>query len=220
MKVKIGNTYFDSDDQPIMVVLSDIDKRNITQMAPDSTKYCCYGKGHDMDEIESWMHDTKPVLEAGIVHVDDFIHSMDHDDKPEVGDGKYARWVLMHFRMPAYMKIEFSEFMNKHKLFCTFEGKRYRCTGASRMGDVWLTSDFLQDTGYEKRVAVNLCTKWDRSGDVYKQEGWKCTICEAVNTDPGSEGNECIQCAHKLSEPGTARTKVGHYRVINWVPTT
>ena len=35
-----------------------------------------------------------------------------------------------------------------------------RCTGASRLGDVWLTSDFNQEMGYEKRVDVEECSNW------------------------------------------------------------
>lgn len=50
--------------------------------------------------------------------------------------------------------------MEDYKLFCMYKGERYRCTGASRMGDVWLHSDFSQDTGYEHRVDVEECSDW------------------------------------------------------------
>lgn len=42
MKVKIGNNIFNSEDQPIMVILSEEDKNNIKNMANDATKYCSY----------------------------------------------------------------------------------------------------------------------------------------------------------------------------------
>ena len=88
-----------------------------------------------------------------MTHVDDFIDSISSEDK-------YARWVLNHFRLPASLKMLFNEFMEPHKLFCTYEGKRYRCTGASRLGDVWLAEDFNRDTGYDLRVDVSKCSEW------------------------------------------------------------
>lgn len=85
-------------------------------------------------------------------HVDDFVN--DYKAPP------YARWVLWHFRLPAFQACAFAEFMADRKLFCTWQGQRWRCIGASRMGDVWLTSDFTRDNGYEHRVAVDVCSEW------------------------------------------------------------
>lgn len=87
------------------------------------------------------------------MHVDEFI-----DDT--FGKHKYARWVLNHFRLSAVLKNDFSEFMKGHKLFCDYEGERYRCTGASRLGDVWLAIDPERHTGYDLRVDVAKCTSW------------------------------------------------------------
>ena len=87
------------------------------------------------------------------MHVDEFI---DHN----FGEHKYARWVLLYFRLPAVLNLEFREFMKDHKLFCNYKGNRYRCTGASRMGDVWLTKDFNRDGGYDLRVDVEDCSEW------------------------------------------------------------
>lgn len=42
MKVKIGKYIFNSEDQPIMVILSEEDKNNIKNMADNATKYCSY----------------------------------------------------------------------------------------------------------------------------------------------------------------------------------
>jgi len=92
--------------------------------------------------------------------VDEFVSDTGMDDTPEMGDAMYARWFLMHARLPAYMKMNFDRFMASHKLFCTYEGKRWRCTGASRMGDVWLTADMNRTTGYELRVDLARCTQW------------------------------------------------------------
>ena len=87
------------------------------------------------------------------MHVDEFIDE-------EFGKHRYARWVLNHFRLPAVLKMDFEEYMGPHKLFCVHGGTRYRCTGASRLGDVWLTADFDRHTGYELRVNVDECDNW------------------------------------------------------------
>lgn len=94
------------------------------------------------------------------MHIDQFIEfgSSFTEDSPE--NEKYARWVIHHFRLSAIMKWAFDEFMNEHKLFCTFENEKYRVTGASRLGDVWLTKDFKQKTGYQKRVMIGDCSEW------------------------------------------------------------
>ncbi len=86
-------------------------------------------------------------------HVDEFISY-------GFGQHKYARFVLHYFRLPAVLKNDFREFMEDKKLFCTYGGKRYRVIGASRMGDVWLTSNLENSSGYELRVTPNLCSAW------------------------------------------------------------
>lgn len=86
-------------------------------------------------------------------HVDEFIHD-------DFGKESYARWVLLHFRLPAVLQLDFGGFMKDHKLFCTHKGKRYRVTGASRLGDVWLAEDFGRDIGYNLRVGVEECSQW------------------------------------------------------------
>jgi hypothetical protein len=93
--------------------------------------------------------------EQGGEHVDDFIESPLSD--------AYAAFVLNHFRLPALMKMRFDPFFGDRKLFCDFEGRRYRVTGASRLGDVWLARDHSQDVGYDHRVDVGCCTKWGPS---------------------------------------------------------
>lgn len=55
MKVKVGETIYDADMQPIMVILSDEDKINIRNMHPDKDKYCCYPASCDPMKILEWM---------------------------------------------------------------------------------------------------------------------------------------------------------------------
>jgi hypothetical protein len=88
--------------------------------------------------------------------VDDFI-----DHGPDTVT--YARFALLLMRLPAINQIAFKELIAEYKLFCTFEGNRYRVTGASRMGDIWLHSHPEATVGYEKRVDVADCSSFSKS---------------------------------------------------------
>ena len=94
-------------------------------------------------------------------HVDDFIdHGVPGERGQEDHNTSYARWVLAQFRFPASLAMATGKFIRRNKLFCTFRDEKYRVTGASRMGDIWLTKDFNQHTGYQTRVNVSDCSNW------------------------------------------------------------
>ena len=95
-------------------------------------------------------------------HVDDFIDYGSMLDSPPRNEA-YARWVLNYFRMSAVCQNDFRPFMSAHKLFCQYDGKPYRVTGASRLGDVWLTSNYKQDSGYQHRVNIDECSGWAKN---------------------------------------------------------
>jgi len=42
-------------------------------------------------------------------------------------------------------------------VFCEYKNKKYKITGASRMGDVWLAKDLNRDSGYDERVDIEDC---------------------------------------------------------------
>jgi len=91
------------------------------------------------------------------MHIDNFIDfGIDRNNENEI----YARWVLNHFRLSANLKYTFDLLMKEYKLFCFYRNKKFRVTGASRLGDLWLTKDFNQRTGYELRVNVEECSNW------------------------------------------------------------
>ena len=58
MKVKIGNTTYDSNKQPIMIVLADQDKKNIANMLPECTKYCVHPGEWSEEQIKKFMEVT------------------------------------------------------------------------------------------------------------------------------------------------------------------
>jgi hypothetical protein len=60
--------------------------------------------------------------------------------------------------------------MKQHKLFCTYKGSKYRVTGCSSMGDIWLVKNYNKDNGYDLRVDIEECTDWSEKLDKEKVE--------------------------------------------------
>jgi hypothetical protein len=90
------------------------------------------------------------------IHVDQFTEAPPIDDHA----AQYAAFFLLLHRLPSYLKVIFHEWIDQYKLFCTWRSKRYRVTGASRMGDIWLAQDFERDIGYDHRVDLAECSAW------------------------------------------------------------
>lgn len=82
-------------------------------------------------------------------HVDDFI------DDPTTD--RYAASWFESFRRPVNEKHQKPD---TRKLFATYEGQRYRVTGCSRLGDVWLHDVTYAGMSYRKRVDVDKCSEW------------------------------------------------------------
>ena len=59
MKVKIGDKIYDSAEEPVMVILTDGDKKNIANMLPECSKYCSYPDDtfKSDDDAYKWMED-------------------------------------------------------------------------------------------------------------------------------------------------------------------
>lgn len=103
---------------------------------------------------------TNPNIPEKIstTHVDNFIE----DSTRQTYNERYARWVLSHMRLPAFIQLDFNQFMLSNKLFCTYNGKRYRVTSASSIGDIGLSRNLNKDNGYDVRVCVDDCSDWSR----------------------------------------------------------
>lgn len=93
------------------------------------------------------------------IHIDDWLEEvvMSRDEGT-----RYAAFFLHHKRLSAVAQTAFGPYLGQIKLFCTYKGERYRCTGASRMGDVWLAKDHERGHGYDMRVDVDHCEAWGR----------------------------------------------------------
>lgn len=58
MQVKIGNEVFDAEEIPILLILSDKDKFNISHMDPEATKYATFPEDWGTkDEMWEWMEE-------------------------------------------------------------------------------------------------------------------------------------------------------------------
>jgi hypothetical protein len=89
------------------------------------------------------------------MHIDEWLEIPSRN-----GNEAYAKFVLTYFRYPAWMNHACYPWMKQFKLFCTYKGERYRVTGASRLGDIWLTNDPNREVGYHLRIFVEDCSNW------------------------------------------------------------
>ena len=91
------------------------------------------------------------------VHIDDWLDSAACSQDPSI---VYTAFVLHLKRLPATYYISFLNLLGPLPLFCRCEGKVWRCTGASRMGDVYLAENLERENGYDRRVEVTKCSEW------------------------------------------------------------
>ena len=81
------------------------------------------------------------------------------DELAVTDDEQLAKDFLNEATKPAEDKDH--EYLQNTRLTCMYKGSRYRCTGASRMGDVWICKDWRESTGYSKRVAIGELSLWE-----------------------------------------------------------
>lgn len=136
-----------------------------------------------------------------MTHIDDWL------DDPATGPA-YAKEWLEHFRRPEMDKNY--EWLNERKLFCTYkDGRRYRCIGCSRMGDVWLTEHFERENGYDLRIDIADCTDWEMVKH-YDEDNThvpeEVTFCRKYRTDmPVEECFEAYRVYRSYVDEGQSR---------------
>lgn len=99
------------------------------------------------------LRDINAPADPPPAHIDDFLDNTHRINTTELA---YAHFVFSFFRQPAVVRMLHRKFMSQFPLFVDHEGETYRVTGASRLGDIWLTTNFEQESGYEKRVDLDL----------------------------------------------------------------
>lgn len=106
------------------------------------------------DEVLIEPLDTLNPLKSNVMHIDEFL-----DDTMLILDRKelrYPHFMFNYWRMASMVKSMYRPFMQDFRLFVDFEGMTYRVVGASRLGDVWLTSVLSGSDQYERRVGLDL----------------------------------------------------------------
>jgi hypothetical protein len=95
------------------------------------------------------------------LHVDEWLDNM-HPFMNSTPELNYVHFMLNYFRYDAVTKMAYGSIMAQHKLFVTYEGKTWRVTGASRLGDVYLQSKLDKDHAYDERVPLDFTklTNW------------------------------------------------------------
>lgn len=157
--VKSGN---EADDSKLIADLLN-DGLNRFNKTPKKSEGMFLQEISDKSEEEYTPLHVDYYIDYGLVgHADAYPEFVEGTDKE---NHRYARWVLNHFRLSAICRGDFDPLMKDNKLFATYEGERYRVTGASRFGDVWLHSNPEVSTGYEHRVPldklINLSNSWE-----------------------------------------------------------
>jgi len=55
MKVKIGDKIYDASEEPIMLILTQEDRKNIENMNSDATKYCAFPDNTSLEFVKEFM---------------------------------------------------------------------------------------------------------------------------------------------------------------------
>lgn len=118
---------------------------------PDGRVYVTHELGHTpIDMVRR---------SAECAHVDDFVYH-------KYCKNEYARFFFLLNRLPAALKMDFDEYIKPYKLFARCDDIWYRVTGASRMGDIWLSLDFDRTHGYDRRVLLDSIQEWSQCDPV------------------------------------------------------
>lgn len=56
MKVKIGDKIYDSNEEPVMLILDDTDKENIKNMDSDKYKFITHPKAMSVEDVKEWIN--------------------------------------------------------------------------------------------------------------------------------------------------------------------
>jgi len=64
MIIKIGNTYYNSTEEPILLILSQTEKEYISNMLNENKKYCSFPDESDIDKIKEFMNVPEWILKC------------------------------------------------------------------------------------------------------------------------------------------------------------
>ncbi len=120
------------------------------------------------------------ALKTSFLHIDKWLDTVMPNTARDNPGEKYARWWFEQARWSATKQYLYSDIRDQFKLFCTFQNERYRVTGASSMGDVWLTKNFSSGSGYDGRVEVAMCSQWSNNPGEHLPQGAELEILRSI----------------------------------------
>lgn len=99
------------------------------------------------------------------MHIEDFLTKRLTDEDDEILH--YVQLALSYFYyVPAITQMCIVRTQMKYMpLFCTVNGVRYKVTGVSSMGDLFLHTDINIEMGYKIRVDFDVCQAWAKTYD-------------------------------------------------------
>ncbi len=140
------------------IYLADVDEewiKSSMRMSPAEAEV--FEVHRDPTQAPSWCNTLRHPLESEN-HVDEWLSNPSPRAKDQ--NENYARFFLNFKRMPAAWQYAYKPYIEQYKLFCDHEGTRYRVTGASRLGDIWLAKNHDQENRYNLRVDLKTCSNW------------------------------------------------------------
>jgi len=64
MIVKIGNKYYNSTEEPVLLIFSEKEKEHIANMINDNQKYCSFPNESNIEDIKKFMDVPEWVLKC------------------------------------------------------------------------------------------------------------------------------------------------------------
>lgn len=104
----------------------------------------------------------EPWVEPNLSDVYDWLDSTDYIDFKTLTDHEvFARAFLELRLLPAHKTTIYDAITDKMIITGEVDGNRYRITGASTMGDVFIHSNIKETCGYVKRVLISDISNWN-----------------------------------------------------------
>ena len=88
MKVKVGNRIYAGEVEPVMVILAEEDKANITLMADDAFCYCSYPANMSPEAAKEWMHKEGSGVAGGFIAEGDAVRKLEGAMKEKTREEK------------------------------------------------------------------------------------------------------------------------------------